>query len=180
LAKLRAAVDNAGVPEIQIDIAAHGGTNASGENDCASLRTRVQMKLNIATTLVLILTAAVVCAVFATRLEWTPWRIAGVAIVAPSLLFLVAARLQLGRAFSVEAKATELVTSGLYARIRNPIYVFGGLIIFGVIVFTGRPWFSLIFAILIPIQVYRSRKESRVLEAKFGAAYVEYKRKTWF
>jgi protein-S-isoprenylcysteine O-methyltransferase Ste14 len=49
-----------------------------------------------------------------------------------------------------------------------------------VIVFTGQLWFLLIFAVLIPLQVYRSRKESQVLEEKFGAAYVEYKRNTWF
>lgn len=137
------------------------------------------MKLNIA-TLAVILLAATVLAVYSTRLAWTPWHVAGAAIAAPSLLLLVAARLQLGRAFSIEAKASELVTTGLYSRIRNPIYVFGALMILGVIVFTGQPWFLLIFVALIPLQVYRSRRESQVLEEKFGAAYLEYKRRTWF
>jgi protein-S-isoprenylcysteine O-methyltransferase Ste14 len=137
------------------------------------------MKLNIA-TLVLILIAAVVFAVYATHSQWTPWHIAGMAIAAPSLLLLVVARLQLGRAFSIEARASELVTTGLYAKIRNPIYVFGALMIVGIIVFTAHLWFLLVLAVLIPMQVYRSRKESQVLEAKFGAAYVEYKRNTWF
>jgi protein-S-isoprenylcysteine O-methyltransferase Ste14 len=36
------------------------------------------------------------------------------------------------------------------------------------------------FAVLIPLQVIRSRKESQVLEAEFGDAYREYKKKTWF
>lgn len=140
---------------------------------------RRRLKLNIA-TLIVVLVAAIAFGLHAATLQWTPWRIAGVAIAAPSLLLLIVARLQLGRAFSIEAKASELVTTGLYARIRNPIYVFGALMILGVIVFTGQLWFLLIFAVLIPLQVYRSRKESQVLEEKFGAAYVEYKRNTWF
>jgi protein-S-isoprenylcysteine O-methyltransferase Ste14 len=141
----------------------------------------VQMKLNLVTlALGLVLIATSVFAANSAGLVWTPWHIAGVAITAPSLLLLVIARLQLGRSFSVEAKATALVTTGLYARIRNPIYVFGGLIISGAIVFTGQPLFLLVFAVLIPLQVYRSRKESQVLEEKFGAAYLAYKQKTWF
>jgi protein-S-isoprenylcysteine O-methyltransferase Ste14 len=93
---------------------------------------------------------------------------------------LITARIQLGRAFSVRAKATTLVTSGLYSRIRNPIYVSGALLILGIVIWTGRPLLLLFFAVLIPMQVYRSRKESEALEAKFGAEYIEYKRKTWF
>lgn len=113
-------------------------------------------------------------------MPWTTYRITGLAIAIPALLLLVLARIQLGRAFSVQAKATTLVTSGLYSRIRNPIYVFGALLVLGLIIWIGRPLFLLVFAILIPMQIYRSRKESKVLEAKFGAEYVEYKRKTWF
>lgn len=137
------------------------------------------MKLNIA-TLAVVIVAAVVLGIRAMQLPWTPERIAGVAIAAPSFLLLVLARLQLGRAFSVQAKASSLVTTGLYSRIRNPIYVFGGLMGAGVIIWLQKPWFLLCFVILIPMQVMRSRKESSVLEEKFGAAYQEYKQKTWF
>jgi protein-S-isoprenylcysteine O-methyltransferase Ste14 len=31
-----------------------------------------------------------------------------------------------------------------------------------------------------PIQVLRARKESKVLEEKFGDEYRQYKRSTWF
>lgn len=137
------------------------------------------MKLNIL-SLVLIAFFLTIFAINAARLPLTPFRIAGVAIALPSFILLVAARLQLGRAFSVQAKATELVTTGLYSRIRNPIYVFGALMIAGFIVWTGRPLLLLIFLILIPLQIYRSRKEAAILEQKFGSAYVEYKKQTWF
>ncbi len=50
----------------------------------------------------------------------------------------------------------------------------------GVIVFAGRPWRLLVFALLIPLQVKRSRKEAKVLEEKFGEEYRAYKRRTWF
>ena len=65
-------------------------------------------------------------------------RIAGIAIAVPSFRLFVLARIQLGQAFSVQAKASTLVTTGLYSRIRNPIYVFGALMFVGVIVWTGR------------------------------------------
>lgn len=107
-------------------------------------------------------------------------RIAGLILAIPSLLLLVLARIQLGQSFSAEAKATELVTTGLYSRIRNPIYVFGSLMIAGIIIWANMPWLLLFFLVLIPLQIYRSRKEEKVLLEKFGSAYQDYKRKTWF
>jgi protein-S-isoprenylcysteine O-methyltransferase Ste14 len=98
----------------------------------------------------------------------------------PSFVLFILARIQLGNAFSVKAKATTLVTSGLYSRIRNPIYVLAGLMIVGVIVWVNRPWLFLFFVVLIPMQLYRSRLEEQVLTEKFGETYLEYKRRTWF
>lgn len=110
----------------------------------------------------------------------TPWRMAGLAIAIPSFVLWIVARVQLGRAFSIRAKARMLVTSGLYARIRNPIYVFSALLLAGMVVWAQRPWWLLIFAVLIPVQALRMREEEQVLEAKFGEEYRAYKRKTWF
>ena len=96
------------------------------------------MRLNIV-TLVLVAVAAVVFGRQAATQPWTLWQTIGLSIAAPSLLLLVLARIQLGRAFSIRAKASTLATTGLYSRMRNPIYVFGGLVIAGVIISTGRP-----------------------------------------
>lgn len=137
------------------------------------------MKLNVATLLVVIITLWFF-GMYAVHLPWTAWRITGVAIAAPAFLLFVAARIELGRAFSVRAKATTLVTTGVYSRIRNPIYVFGTIFILGLLVWLGRPWLLLIFVPLIPLQIVRSRKEEQVLTEKFGAAYLDYKQKTWF
>lgn len=137
------------------------------------------MKLNIV-TLVVIVVALFLFATYAMNLSWTPTRIAGVAIALPAFILFCIARMQLGRSFSIEAKATELVTTGLYSKIRNPIYVFGAIMTLGVIIWAGQPLLLLFYVVLIPMQIIRARKESQVLEAKFGDAYLEYKKKTWF
>jgi len=137
------------------------------------------MKLNLVTLAVAIILLSFI-GMHAAHLPWTAWRIAGIAIAAPAFLLFVAARIELGRAFSVQAKATRLVTTGVYSRIRNPIYFFGAIFFLGIIIWTGRPWLLLIFVVLIPLQVVRSREEERVLTEKFGAAYLDYKQKTWF
>lgn len=137
------------------------------------------MKLNIV-TLVGVIVGLILFATYAMNFAWTPLRITGVVIALPAFILFCIARVQLGRSFSVEAKATALVTTGIYSKIRNPIYVFGAIMTLGVIIWAGQPLLLLFYAILIPMQIIRARKESQVLEAKFGDAYIEYKKKTWF
>jgi len=137
------------------------------------------MKLNYGTLAILVVFLAVV-GVWVAHEPLTPMRIAGLAIAAPCAVLLVVARMQLGGSFSIEAKATKLVTTGLYSRIRNPIYVFGGLLLAGLGLLAGKPLLLLAFLVLIPVQLVRSRREEQVLAEKFGAEYAEYKRRTWF
>ena len=93
---------------------------------------------------------------------------------------VILSRYMLGRSFSVVPKATELVTRGIYSRIRNPIYVFGMFAVVGMVLMVGRPRLLVILAVLIPMQIIRARREAAVLEAKFGDAYREYRKRTWF
>ena len=137
------------------------------------------MKLNYA-TLALIVVGAILFATNIQRFPLNSMRIFGLCIAIPSFVLFVLARIQLGKSFSVEARATSLVTTGLYSRIRNPIYFFGAMMMVGVIVWADKPMLFLIFVVLIPLQIYRTRQEERVLTEKFGEAYLEYKRKTWF
>jgi protein-S-isoprenylcysteine O-methyltransferase Ste14 len=138
------------------------------------------MRLNIITLLVgLAALGFAAHFIVASHQPWTPPRIAGVAIAIPSLVLFLIARMQLGSAFSVKAKAQKLVTTGIYSRIRNPIYVFGELIIVGVFLYF-RPVLLLILIVLIPVQIVRSRNEEKVLAEKFGEEYQRYKAKTWF
>ncbi|MGA9804899.1 MAG: isoprenylcysteine carboxylmethyltransferase family protein [Terriglobales bacterium] len=93
---------------------------------------------------------------------------------------VILARYTLGRSFSVVPKATELVTSGIYSRIRNPIYVSGMILLVGIVLILWRPELLIILLVLIPMQIIRARREAAVLEAKFGDAYREYRQRTWF
>lgn len=46
--------------------------------------------------------------------------------------------------------------------------------------FFRLPKFLWLLAALIPLQIYRVRKEEQVLAAKFGDEYQAYKARTWF
>jgi protein-S-isoprenylcysteine O-methyltransferase Ste14 len=111
---------------------------------------------------------------------WNVQRSVGTVLVVVGILFIAVARYQLGRSFSVKAEAHQLVTSGLYSKIRNPIYVFGMVMITGMILVLQRPEGWLVLVAAIVGQTIRTRREARVLEAAFGDAYREYRRKTWF
>src|SRR5271170_1972387 len=111
---------------------------------------------------------------------WDPMRWTGAILMVPSFILFSIAYVLLGSSFSVSAQARNLVTTGLYSRIRYPIYLFGGLLIGGVILFFEQPRYLLIFLVLIPMQLVRMRQEAKVLEEKFGDAYLEYKKSTWF
>jgi protein-S-isoprenylcysteine O-methyltransferase Ste14 len=43
-----------------------------------------------------------------------------------------------------------------------------------------RPHLWILLVLLIPVQILGVRKESAVLESKFGESYRQYRRKTWF
>jgi protein-S-isoprenylcysteine O-methyltransferase Ste14 len=104
----------------------------------------------------------------------------GLAVAVIGLTGVIAARYTLGRSFSIRAKATALVTTGIYSRIRNPIYVSGMFFLGGLLIMVKRPEFLVAFVVLIPMQILRARKESAVLEEKFGDAYRNYRKQTWF
>ena len=110
---------------------------------------------------------------------WKVHQLVGLSIMVPAFCLWALARLQLGMSFSGEARATALVTTGLYSKIRNPIYVFGGIFLVGLFTFVN-PYLLLLLLVIVPVQIVRLRKEAAVLEAAFGDAYRDYKRQTWF
>jgi protein-S-isoprenylcysteine O-methyltransferase Ste14 len=111
---------------------------------------------------------------------WTPLRFVGLILLLLGLLLVIIARLQLGNSFSITPQARQLVTHGLYSRIRNPVYLFGHVVILGFILFLNKPLWLFVFLVLIPMQIFRARAESRVLQARFGDQYLHYKSQTWF
>jgi protein-S-isoprenylcysteine O-methyltransferase Ste14 len=117
---------------------------------------------------------------FRMRVPWNVYRIGGLVLALVAAGFLLTARYQLGNSFAVKAKARQLVTHGIYSRIRNPLYVFSTLMILGLVVAYQRPILLLIPAALACAQITRARVEARVLEDAFGEEYRSYRSRTWF
>jgi protein-S-isoprenylcysteine O-methyltransferase Ste14 len=111
---------------------------------------------------------------------WTAPPIAGLSLLIVGFILWTVARFQLGASFAVKAEARQLVTRGVYSKIRNPIYGFGSMVMAGGILVFGKPLWLLIFLLVIPLQIWRTGKESAVPEAAFGEEYRKYRAGTWF
>jgi protein-S-isoprenylcysteine O-methyltransferase Ste14 len=111
---------------------------------------------------------------------WTALRIAGIVLAVTAYVLFITARLQLGKSFSVSPQAKELVTHGLYSRIRNPLYVFVGVMWLGLIAALHLFWLLVPFTLQLILQVVRVRREAIVLQNRFGQAYLDYRKQTWF
>lgn len=104
----------------------------------------------------------------------------GMAVAAFGISLWALARVQLGSSFSVTPQARRLVTTGLYSKFRNPIYLFGGIGYLGLFIALGN-WPALaLFAVLYSYQIPRVKREEKVLEAAFGEQYRRYRASTWF
>lgn len=111
---------------------------------------------------------------------WTALRIAGAIVAVIAYLLVITARIQLGRSFSVRPEAKELVTHGLYSRLRHPMYIFVDLMVIGLTFALHLYWLLVIFAILVVFQVRQAQRETKILQEHFGQAYLEYRKRTWF
>ncbi len=137
-------------------------------------------QLHIFTAVQIVAVAALLWIIFTRPGAWDLQRVAGTALIIAGIAGIATARYQLGKSFAVRAKAHQLVTHGVYSKIRNPIYVFGAVMIVGVVLVLHRPILWLLLAAIVIMQTLRARREAQVLEAAFGDAYRDYRRKTWF
>jgi protein-S-isoprenylcysteine O-methyltransferase Ste14 len=112
--------------------------------------------------------------------RWDLQRCLGTGLMLAGLAGIAIARYQLGRSFSVRPEAHQLVTRGIYSKIRNPIYVFGTIVFAGLVLVIHQPLLWLIIPVIIIVQTIRAHREAQVLEAAFGDAYREYRSQTWF
>lgn len=130
-----------------------------------------------------VLQTLVVCGllwfIFTRPTGWDLQRGIGTALLFIGILGIAIARYQLGRSFAVRAEAHQLVTRGIYSKIRNPINVFGTVMIAGFVLIIHKPVGWLFVLAVVILQIGRAHREARVLEAAFGDAYREYRRKTW-
>jgi len=111
---------------------------------------------------------------------WDLQRWMGTTLMIIGACGIAAARYYLGKSFALKPEAHQLVTRGIYSKIRNPIYVFGIVLTAGVVLLLHRPILWLLLLAIAGMQTLRARREAQVLEAAFGDAYREYRRRTWF
>ncbi|MBI5475565.1 MAG: isoprenylcysteine carboxylmethyltransferase family protein [Ignavibacteriales bacterium] len=104
----------------------------------------------------------------------------GITLIIPSFVLLIIAIFQLGDSLAVTPQAKELVTKGLYSKIRHPMYVFGMLLFLGFAMVTRDVISYVVCAFALVNVIWRVRRENRVLEEKFGDAYRTYRKQVWF
>ncbi|MDQ3821337.1 MAG: isoprenylcysteine carboxylmethyltransferase family protein [Acidobacteriota bacterium] len=105
---------------------------------------------------------------------------AGVTLACICFPIWILARVQLGSSFTVMPEANRLVTRGLYSRFQHPIYIFGSAAYFGALLALQIWYIVALWLAMLPLQIIRARKERRILRARFGEQYDEYRRGTWF
>jgi protein-S-isoprenylcysteine O-methyltransferase Ste14 len=110
----------------------------------------------------------------------------GAAMATGAVILLAATSLlswtlvQMGDAFTVKAEPKGLVTTGPYARIRHPMYVFLDVGLLGAVLVSGHAYWLIPWVLLALVQIWRARREEALLEEAFGDAYRRYKAGTWF
>jgi protein-S-isoprenylcysteine O-methyltransferase Ste14 len=109
----------------------------------------------------------------------TPVQKLGMLVAVLSFVCWIVARVQLADNFSIGAKTNQLVTHGLYAKLRHPVYYFSIFALIGISLAVANVWLGWATFVLCILEIFRIRAEEKVLEHKFGEKYIEYKRKTW-
>jgi len=109
--------------------------------------------------------------------------IVGALFYFPGMLFLLWARLTLGKNYFVSTgfgaqlfEGHQLITNGPYAIVRHPMYTglilaaLGSLMIYAT-------WTTVYFACFAPLTLIRARREEAALSAEFGDQWKEYCKK---
>lgn len=109
---------------------------------------------------------------------WNLVSIIGLVLFLASYGFWILARVQLGKYFSVKAEARGLVTSGLYKKFRNPVYIFSTLATLGAILPSNSKMQYVLLILIIIMQIVRAKKEQALLKKTFGVSYDMYAAKT--
>ena len=105
----------------------------------------------------------------------------GFIICAIGVLFILAGILTLGKYFTTSIIPKGLVTTGIYSKIRHPMFTGAILVYIGIVViFQSIIGFLLVIFILIPFFIYSAIEEEKILSKKFKDKYTAYKKKTLF
>jgi protein-S-isoprenylcysteine O-methyltransferase Ste14 len=104
----------------------------------------------------------------------------GYGLLFGGIAFAIAARVSLGRNWSANVTVKEdhqLICTGLYAFVRNPIYTGLTAAVLGTAVVLNAMHAFLAFAIVVPLFVWKTRYEERFMEQEFGMQYAAYRQR---
>jgi len=134
--------------------------------------------MTVGAKLITALPVVMVAGWMATRREgpWTPIRLLGLALILVSLILLTVARIQHERQV---VRQSGFLNTGIYRRIRHPIYIFSFLAFSGLMLFLDQVWGILAMLPFQPLLQHMANREERALEARYGEDYLQYKRQTW-
>ena len=105
------------------------------------------------------------------------WDGASLALVLAGSGLCSIALLQLGRSLSVMPEARRLVTAGLYARIRHPLYLAEAIAALGALLQYRSGAALALVAVQFGVQLWRMQEEEKVLLAAFPD-YAPYRART--
>ena len=75
-------------------------------------------------------------------------------------------------------RSSELIIDGLYAHVRNPLYLGNLVIAAGVMILFFNVWLIPVFSCVVLHYYLIIRAEEAYLEKRFGEAYLAYKQRT--
>jgi protein-S-isoprenylcysteine O-methyltransferase Ste14 len=106
------------------------------------------------------------------------WDSASTVLILVGTIISILVIFDLGRSLSVMPEARKLVTSGLYLRVRHPLYLAAEIGVLGIFL-QFRSWQGLlILAVHFYFQIRRMDWEEGIL-AKAFPGYAEYKQRTY-
>jgi protein-S-isoprenylcysteine O-methyltransferase Ste14 len=116
--------------------------------------------------------------------EWTPptaIRWLGAAVAAAALLATMRCWKIMGRSWRmgvIPGERTELVTRGIYARVRHPIYTLSLLLMAATVVVLPTAPIAALAVVHVGLLWTKARNEERFLLDAHGSAYTEYLERT--
>jgi len=96
-------------------------------------------------------------------------------------LLWLPARITIRKYHTSLPEAYRIVKTGIYAKIRHPIYIAIEIMYIGFSLVLYSLWGVVsTIALLTPLHFYRIYEEEKLFKKVFGAEYIEYKKNTWF
>lgn len=119
---------------------------------------------------------------FAGTLPHQDWmRPVGFSLIGAGVVIWLISRFTLKDLHKTELETRELITSGIYSKVRHPGYIAVQIIYFGLAILIESLWGLVISAVVIlPLHIIRGRLEEKAFQEEYGKRYDEYCESTWF